>query len=137
MNDGQRLQDHIDEFNKLCLDLENTDMKYEDEDKALALLHSLPRFYETFVDILKNGRDTLSLNDVIGALNSKELQNKVEGKHSPEDALTAKLRTDKRDPRGRGRSRSTLRTGKKIIKCYYCHEECHIKKNFPKKKNDL
>ena len=71
MHENQKLQDHIDEFNKLCLDLENIEVKYEDEDKALVLLHSLPRTYETFVDILKHGRDALSLDDVIGALNSK------------------------------------------------------------------
>jgi len=73
MNEGQRLQDHIDNFNKLCLDLESIEVKYDDEDKALLLLHSLPKSYETFVDILKHGRDTLTLDDVIGALNSKEL----------------------------------------------------------------
>ena len=72
MQEGQKLQNHIDDFNKLCLDLENIDIKYDEEDKALVLLHSLPRLYETFVDILKHGRDTLSLKDVIGALNSKE-----------------------------------------------------------------
>lgn len=46
--------------------------------KALVLLHSLPKSYETFVDILKHGRDTLSLDDVIGALNSKELHRRQE-----------------------------------------------------------
>jgi len=112
-------------------------VKYEDDDKALVLLHYLPRSYETFVDILKHGRDTLSLDDVIGVLNSKELQNKVKGKSSPRDALTAKFRIDKRDPMGRGRSRSRSRIRKKTIKCYYFHEESHIKKNCPKKKKDL
>lgn len=43
------------------LDLENIDIKYDEEDKALVLLHSLPKSYETFVDILKHGRDTLTL----------------------------------------------------------------------------
>ena len=78
MSENQRLQDHMDNFNQLCLDLENINIKYEDEDKALVLLHSLPKSYETFVDILKHGRDKLTLDDVIGALNSKDLQHKVE-----------------------------------------------------------
>jgi len=60
MGEGQKLQDHIDDFMKLCLDLENIDIKYDDENKALVLLHSLPRSYETFVDILKHGRENLS-----------------------------------------------------------------------------
>ena len=56
MQDHHKLQDHINEFNKLCLDLENINVKYDDEDKALVLLHLLPRSYETFVDILQCGR---------------------------------------------------------------------------------
>ena len=73
MQEGPKLLSHIDEFNKLCLDLENIDMNYDDEDKAFVLLHSLTKSYETFVDILKHGRDILTLEDVIGAVNSKEL----------------------------------------------------------------
>lgn len=65
MKENQKLQDHIDEFNKFCLDLENINVKYDDEDKALVLLHSLPRSYEYFVDILQHGRDKLSLEYVI------------------------------------------------------------------------
>ena len=68
------MHDHIDEFNKLCLDLENIGVKYEDEDKVLVFLYSLPKSYENFVDILQHGRDKLTLEDVIGALNSKALR---------------------------------------------------------------
>lgn len=75
MQEGQKLNNHTDEFNKLCLDLENIDINYDEEDKVpLVLLHYLPRTYETFVDILKHGREKLSLEDVFGASNSKELQ---------------------------------------------------------------
>ena len=60
-------------FNKFCLNLENIQVEYDDEDNALVLFHSLPTSYENFVDILKHGRETISLKEVIGALNSKEL----------------------------------------------------------------
>ena len=70
MQEGQKLNNHIDEFNKLCLDLENIDINYDAEDKAFVVLHSLLGPYETFVDILKHGREKLSLEDVFGALNS-------------------------------------------------------------------
>jgi len=113
MVESQMLQDHIDSFNKLCLDLENIDIKYDDgdKDKALALLHSLPKSYETFVDILKHGRDKLALDDVIGALNAKEFQHKVEAKKTARDVLAVRFRTEKRDPRHKGRSRSKYRSG--------------------------
>ncbi|GJR34966.1 hypothetical protein Tco_1210650 [Tanacetum coccineum] len=39
---GTKLGDHIDEFNKLILDLANIDIEIEDEDQALMLLTSLP-----------------------------------------------------------------------------------------------
>ncbi|KAL5557839.1 hypothetical protein UlMin_034050 [Ulmus minor] len=54
------------------MDLENIGVEYEDEDKALVLLYSLPRSYETLVDILQHGRDTISLEDVVSALKAKE-----------------------------------------------------------------
>ena len=33
-HEGQKLQNHKDDFNKLYLDLENIEVKYDDEDKA-------------------------------------------------------------------------------------------------------
>lgn len=77
MAKGRDLQAHIDNINKLYLDLESIEVKYKDEDKALVLLHSLPKSYETFVDILKHGRDTISLVNVMRPLNSKEHQQRV------------------------------------------------------------
>ena len=55
-------------------------------------MHSLPKSYETFVDILKHNRDTLTLEDVIGALNSKKFQQKVEGKKTAGDVLAMRFR---------------------------------------------
>ncbi|TXG56730.1 hypothetical protein EZV62_018043 [Acer yangbiense] len=112
MQDGKNLQHHIDEFNKLCLDLENIQVEYEDKDKALVLLHSLPKSYENFIDILKHDRKTLSLEDVIGALNSKYFQRKCEMKEQGE-SLTVKGRTNKRDQKSIGKSRSKPRGGYK------------------------
>ncbi|GKB46212.1 hypothetical protein Tco_0896965 [Tanacetum coccineum] len=38
---GQKISEHIDEFNKIVLDLANIEVKFEDEDLALLLLTSL------------------------------------------------------------------------------------------------
>ena len=68
MKDGTTLKDHVDEFNKLILDLENANIVLEDEDKALILLSSLLDSYEHFVDTLLYGRQRLTLKDEKNAL---------------------------------------------------------------------
>ncbi|OAE29452.1 hypothetical protein AXG93_4548s1300 [Marchantia polymorpha subsp. ruderalis] len=54
MAEGKDLMEHLDEFNKLIVDLKNIDVKYDDDDQALVLLYSLPRSYEHMVDILQH-----------------------------------------------------------------------------------
>ena len=68
--------DELDTFNKLILDLENIDVSIDDEDQALLLLSSLPRSYATFKDTLLYGRESLTLDEIQAALNSKELNHK-------------------------------------------------------------
>ncbi|KAH9650266.1 hypothetical protein KPL70_026310 [Citrus sinensis] len=76
MMEGTPLDDHLDEFNKVCDTLETIDVALDDEDKALLLISSLPKSYGNFVDALMYGRQTLSLDEVKSALNTKELQGK-------------------------------------------------------------
>ena len=80
MKEGTVMKDHLDEFNKLILDLENVSIILEDEDMALILLSSLPDSYEHFVDTLLYGRQTLTLKDVKNALESKDLKKRADGK---------------------------------------------------------
>ena len=71
MKEGRDLQGHIIDFNKLTIDLDNIGVEYEDGDKALVWLYLLPNS-ETLVDILQHGRETISVEDVVGALKAKE-----------------------------------------------------------------
>ena len=80
IKDGVAMKDHVDEFNKLILDLENVNIILEDEDRALILLSPLPESYEHFVDTLLYGRQTLSLKDVKDALESKDLKKRSDMK---------------------------------------------------------
>ncbi|GJX30461.1 hypothetical protein Tco_0238540 [Tanacetum coccineum] len=66
-----KTSDHIDEFNKLILELMNIDIEIGDEDHALMLLTSLPSSYENFVETLFYGRESLTMEDVMTTLNSK------------------------------------------------------------------
>ena len=64
MREGDSLVEHLDAFNRIILDLENMGVKVEDEDEATILLSSLPEVYESFVDTLMYGRNTLTMEDV-------------------------------------------------------------------------
>lgn len=52
-------------FNKILDDLENIEVKHDDEDKALLLLNALPKSFEHFKDALLYRRDqTITLEEV-------------------------------------------------------------------------
>ena len=77
MDEGTSIHTHVDEFNKLMMDLKSVDNQISDEDYAITLLCSSSPSYEHFVDTMPFGRESLSLEDIKVALNSKELKNKV------------------------------------------------------------
>ena len=71
MAEEKSIEDQMDEFNKIIDDLENVDVKMEEEDQAIILLSALPKSYEHFVDAMLYGRgQSLTLEEVQAALNS-------------------------------------------------------------------
>ena len=128
---GRTISEHIDEFNKIVLELANIEVKFEDEDLALLLLTSLPASYEHFVDTLLYGREALTLEDVMATLNSKEIKKRSKAKGDDGEGLYVRGRTDRRNShQSRGKSRSKSRGGR--LKCYICQSEEHLKRNCPK-----
>ncbi|GJQ96508.1 retrotransposon protein, putative, ty1-copia subclass [Tanacetum coccineum] len=131
MSAGRKISEHIDEFNKIVLDLANIEIKFEDEDLALLLLTSLPASYEHFVDTLLYGWKTLTLEDVMAALNSKEIKERSKAKEDDGEGLYVRGRTDHRESRqSRGKSRSKSRGGR--LKFSIFQSEDHLKRNCPK-----
>ena len=53
MHEGNLIDENIDEFPKLVLDLEILGVKIEDEDQAMIFLNSLPKVFGQLRDILK------------------------------------------------------------------------------------
>ncbi|KAH9765484.1 hypothetical protein KPL70_001889 [Citrus sinensis] len=112
MEEGSSITDHIDAFNKIILDLEDINVKIDDEDKAMILLCSLPSSFEHLVDTLMYGRQTLTMVDVKETLSSK-----------------AATKRDSREAEGlmaRGRSE------KKESNKGHFKKDCPEKKNKPK-----
>lgn len=98
MHEDRSVGEQLDLFNKLILDLENIDVTIDDEDQALLLLCSLPKSYSHFKETLLFGRDSVSLDEVQAALNSKELNERKEKKSSTSgEGLTARGKTFKKD----------------------------------------
>lgn len=56
MDENKSIEDCLDEFNKLVLDLENFDIKIDNQDKAIILLNPLPKSLKHFKGTLKYGR---------------------------------------------------------------------------------
>ncbi|GJR41830.1 zinc finger, CCHC-type containing protein [Tanacetum coccineum] len=137
MSPGTKLGDHIDEFNKLILDLENIDIEIEDEDQALMLLTSLPSSYENFVETLLYGRESLTMEDVLATLNSRELKKRTEGtKEESGDGLYVRESSDHSGKaHSGGSSWFKSRGGTSKLKCFICHSEGHLKRDCPRKKS--
>ena len=51
-----------------------------------------------------------------------------------DDGLVVRWRPSKKKPKGKQKARSKSQGGKKIVRCLVCHDERHIKKDFPKMK---
>ena len=81
MNEEKPLSDQIDDFNKIIDDLENIDIKMEDEDQMLILLNAMPKTYEHFRDAMLYGREqTITFEEVQSTIRAKELQRRIEVK---------------------------------------------------------
>ena len=52
---GMSINDHVNSFNKILVDLLNLDEKFEDEDKTLLLLNSIPNKYDHLTTTLFYG----------------------------------------------------------------------------------
>ena len=72
MEKGMYLEEHLTTFKEIVADMETLEVKYEEEDLRLMLVCSLPNSYANFKDTILYSRDTLTLNEVYGALFSKE-----------------------------------------------------------------
>ena len=59
MTEGADLRQHINTFKQILSDMLRIDIKFEDEDKAMMLLTSLPASYEHLVTTLLYGKKKL------------------------------------------------------------------------------
>ncbi|KAL8556099.1 hypothetical protein ACS0TY_003781 [Phlomoides rotata] len=99
MSKDKNLSEQLDTFNRYIDDLEDLDVKLEDDDKALMLLNALPRSLENFKDTVLFGRqDQVSYDNVLAAVKTKILRvqardSKADKKtHDPVESLNVKFK---------------------------------------------
>ncbi|TXG54207.1 hypothetical protein EZV62_019463 [Acer yangbiense] len=81
------LGQNLDEFKKMTIELANTrdNEKLNDENEAIILLNSLPKSFKDVKATIKYGRSSLTLEECISALKSKNLELKIERKDNGEN----------------------------------------------------
>ena len=86
-------------------ELLNVGVKFEEEDKSLLLLCSLPPSFAALVTTLLYGKETLEYGDMISVLRSNEQRMKLTKEGVPQEGLVVGERSE------RGRQRSKQRDG--------------------------
>jgi len=138
MDEGKTVDDNINDFTKLISDLESLEVEIDEEDQAIFLMNSLPKPYEQLKDTLKYGKETLSLDEVISAAYSKELDLKSNGKiaKATSEGLNVRGRPEKKSSgknKGRSKSKDSSST---TVTCWNCNKEGHYRRNCPEKKQE-
>ncbi|TXG48522.1 hypothetical protein EZV62_024397 [Acer yangbiense] len=94
MNPSKGLGQNLDEFKKMTIELANAGEKEKlsDENEAIILLNSLPESFKDVKAAIKYGRSSLSLEECISALKSKELELKIERKDNGENLFVREVK---------------------------------------------
>ena len=95
MTPGMLIEEHLDHFNKIILDLENIDITVLDEDKAILLLIFLDASYTNMKEVIMYGRDNLTFDEMQSILHARELQKQEEPKDESGEGLNIRGRSDK------------------------------------------
>jgi hypothetical protein len=137
MEEGSDLSQHINMFNQVI-----SDVKFEDDDKALMLLNSLlaPTTSENLVTTLTWRKESLELEDITGALLAFHKRKKVSDESSHGEGLTVKGNQERGRSNNKGgsngkNSRSKSRK-RKDVNYYKCGKKERIKRDcLDRKKN--
>ncbi|GFY85693.1 hypothetical protein Acr_04g0004310 [Actinidia rufa] len=136
--------EHTSEFQSLVNQLTSVDLQFDDEMQALLLLSSLPESWETLVVSLSNSAPNgkLTTSMVMDALFNEEAQRKEMGStdQSESQALVSEGSRERGRGQGSGHHKGT-RKGRwrsqargRTVRCFYCDQEGHIKRDCPKYK---
>ena len=110
-NPEQNLEQNLDEFKKIAISLASVDdEKIGDESQAIILLNSFLDSYKEVKASIKFGKKSITLDEVISALKSQELDMKVTQRTNGNgESLTVGGRPNNTYQNARNKSRSKSR----------------------------
>ena len=123
--------DHLNQFNTIFTHLFTQGIKFDDSIKAMFLLVTLAKSWDTFRTGISNyaPKDGLSSTDVEGSLLIEEVNCKNQDFSKGGNALVVcgrSAKKGKKNDRNKSHSKSRAR---KDIDCYHCHKKGHMKKD--------
>ena len=129
LKSGMSISSHIDEFNKLIVDLLNLNETFKYERKAMLLIGSLPNELDHLCITLIHGKEKLSFEEVCSTLLNYVIRKKDKKEHWDEsvEALTMRGRSQNKKWEKMGKVTSKSRLEKD--ECAVCHEKGQWKKD--------
>ena len=146
------MDENLDCFSKLVLDIQRSGDKNINDYTTIALINAIPNSYGNVKAAINYGRDNVTLDTIVSALKSNELELKEKSdtkvaldkafqvRGRPNTKSKDKQSNDKTSDKGnrknhRSKSRSSSQDYKKSKRCFKCHELGHFSKECPLKKN--
>jgi hypothetical protein len=97
MKEGTKIVDHLNVLNTLIFQLTNMEVKFEDEDKEVTLLCSLPKSWDHLVTtVWFNTLDAIDYDTIVGSLLSEKIRRRYDKETSTAEALVVRGRSTKR-----------------------------------------
>ncbi|KAG5624917.1 hypothetical protein H5410_010135 [Solanum commersonii] len=126
MDSSILLQDHLDAFNKLVMDLQTAGIKKDEETLTCASLFSLTSKYRDIENSMMYNKEPITLEQVRQALNSCDVRMHFDGDKGDEaNGIFVRGRTNKQG-RNKLKYRSKSRVNKKNAECWGCHKKGHF-----------
>ncbi|WVZ13024.1 hypothetical protein V8G54_017554 [Vigna mungo] len=133
MSESRTIEEQIAEFSKIVDDLENIEVKLEDEDKVVILLNALPRTFEHLRDALLYEKDqVITLEEVLTSIRTKEFQ-KLQDSKTTEEGASGLISVKGKGKKQSGKEKKLNPDGTKQVHCFKCQKMGHIKKLCPEK----
>ncbi|CAA7042915.1 unnamed protein product [Microthlaspi erraticum] len=133
MQESKSIDQNVDDFTKLIVDLGNLSIEIPEEVQAILLLNALPSRYDQLKETLKYSREGIKMEEIASAAKSKESEfrdmpssrsNNGEGHYVRGREETRSFKPGKGKQQHKSRSKS--RDGKRV--CWICGKEGHFKK---------